>query len=112
MSNVHIFPFHGELDIARKAYIEQELEKVNSCGPQSVAILDLSGIKYIDSSFLNALIHAENHKTSDRAIRIVASGHIERVFTLTALDRLFPIFADLRSACGVDEIDSNAQLAI
>ena len=108
MSNVHIFPFHGELDIARKTYIERELNKVDSCGPQSVAILDLSGVKYIDSSFLNALIHFTNNKVSDAAIRIVAAGHIERVFQLTALDKIFPIFADVRSACGIDESTDSA----
>jgi anti-anti-sigma factor len=110
MPNVHIFPFHGELDNARKAYIEQELDCINSCGPQSVAVLDLSGVKYIDSSFLNLLVHAENNKVSDTTIRIVASGHIERVFSLTALDRLFPVFPDVRSACAFGQAD--VQLAV
>ncbi|HVS46615.1 MAG TPA: STAS domain-containing protein [Verrucomicrobiae bacterium] len=98
MINVHVLSFHGELDIARKSHIEQELDRINLCGPEPVAILDLTDVPYLDSTFLNALARAEHHKVSGARICIVANKRIGRMFEITAFDRVFSVFNDVFSA--------------
>jgi anti-anti-sigma factor len=98
MINVQVLSFHGELDIARKSHIEQELDRINLCGPEPVAILDLTDVPYLDSTFLNALARAEHRKVPGARICIVANKRIGRMFEITEFDRVFSVFNDVFSA--------------
>ena len=111
MTNVHVLSFHGELDMACKAHINRELSRISLLGTDPVAILDLSDVKYIDSTFLNELARAESHKIPGTRICVVASAFILRVLTFTSFDRVIALFEDAISARRfADSIDSAAAI--
>jgi hypothetical protein len=55
MSNVHAVSFSGELDVSAKPLIDRALERIEHFGRQSVAIVALMKMTYLDSTLLIAL---------------------------------------------------------
>lgn len=100
MAKVHVLTLHGEIDLSRKQWIEEELAQIERFGPHSRTIIDLSDVPYLDTTFLNALCRIRAGLVSDgleRAICIVcpSSSHLARIFELTQLDRVFRLFDSL-----------------
>jgi len=102
MNDAHVLTFAGELDISRKQFVARELDRIERFGPQSVTILDLTRVTYLDSTFFNALVHAQK-----RAFNVPPDGRIcvvmrrtygYRLFQLAKLDKMFPLFDDLAAA--------------
>jgi anti-anti-sigma factor len=78
----------GEYDIARKSELEHVFESLPGDGP---AVLDMTRVTYIDSTFLHALgslrVRFEHHPIT----LIVRSEGVRRVLRLVKFDRLFRI---------------------
>ena len=101
MAAAYEFAFHGECDISQKAQIGREFERLGETGPHQTTILDLTDVGYIDTTFLNAMIYAEKRTFPEQAdghLCVAAGRNISRVFTITALDRMFPVFASMALA--------------
>ena len=83
----------GEFDITRAQELSQIEDRLVE--PDCV-VLDLSNVKYIDTTFLRFLINLKRHanKVDRSAVKIVgANAHIQRVLTVTGLSMLFVIEA-------------------
>ena len=99
--NIQVLELHGELDISRQHEIDKKLGQIELLGSDAVTIVDLTDVRYADTTLLNALV--KTHKSVVRelpgsGIFIVAPKHIARIFEITKLNTVFPIFEDVFSA--------------
>lgn len=79
----------GELDLATGARLREVLDPaIRGTG---AVVIDLSGLRFIDSSGLHLLVQAEQQlRDSGRQLVLVrGSGAVHRVFELTQLDLYF-----------------------
>ena len=101
MAQVREFAFHGEYDISQRAAIEKEFKRLRKEGANATTILDLTEVDYVDLTFLNALIGFQKHalnEDADSRLCVAAGQNLSRMFQITALDRMFPVFASMASA--------------
>jgi anti-sigma B factor antagonist len=80
----------GDLDIAVSAELSRELELLLEVGGERVAI-DLSGVAFMDSSALSALVHAHTRakERGQELMLLRPSPACEKVLNITGLDRVF-----------------------
>ncbi len=93
--------FHGDFDISQKAEIERGFEPMRRTGSPRVTILDLTDVSYLDTTFLNAMVGiaqwaVDNH--TDSRLCVAAGRNLSRIFHITALDKMFPVFATMALA--------------
>jgi anti-sigma B factor antagonist len=86
----------GELDLNTIPQVESRLFK--RLRSHAGVVIDLRRLDFIDSSGIGLLIKA--HQADGAPIHtVVASGsQVDRVFTLTRIDRALPIFTDVEAA--------------
>ncbi len=84
--------FHGELDLASARRVEEELERVESAGPEHL-VLDLRGLTFMDSTGLRLITSADSRaREQGRRVTIVQGPDaVKRVFTITRLDERLDI---------------------
>ncbi|NRB21037.1 MAG: STAS domain-containing protein [Rhodobacteraceae bacterium] len=71
-------------------------------GGASRVILDLSEVKFIDSSGLGAIVAAMKQLGSSRKLDLAGlSPMVEKVFRLTRMDTVFDLYASLSEATAV-----------
>ena len=85
----------GEVDIYTAPRLKEELVSLID-GGCSYLIVDLDKVGFIDSSGLGVLVSALRRvREKDGAIRIVCRQEsILRLFKITGLDKVFPVFPD------------------
>jgi anti-anti-sigma factor len=89
----------GELDAATAGQLERSLTTLSP--PPDVLVLDLHGLRFVDSLGLNMLYRArEWARSHGAAVRVVrAPVHVQRLIALAALDGTFgPFYADAAAA--------------
>ncbi len=94
------FAFHGEFDISQKAAIEQRFEPMRETG-STTTILDLTDVRYLDTTFLNAMVALQKWTVNDNTdshLCVAAGRNLSRILHITALDRMFPVFATMALA--------------
>lgn len=82
----------GDLDIAVAGLLGHELDELLDLGAAQVAV-DLSGVQFMDSSALSALVQARE-RARDRAQQFVLlrpSPACAKVLNITGLDRVFGV---------------------
>jgi anti-anti-sigma factor len=101
MSVVREFAFHGDFDISQKAEIALGFEPMRKNGAASMTILDLTGVSYLDTTFLNAMVALQQwavENDPDSHLCVAAGRNLSRIFHITALDKMFPVFATMALA--------------
>jgi anti-sigma B factor antagonist len=89
----------GEVDVYTAPRLKEELVSLISGGCVNV-IVDLEKVAFIDSSGLGVLVSAlRRAREKDGSVRIVCTREsILKIFRITGLDKVFPIFADAAEA--------------
>jgi anti-sigma B factor antagonist len=92
----------GELDLSTVQKVEHELQRLESEGPQVLA-LDLSRLTFLDSSGLRLIVSADQRARRERRRLVVVRGPdtVQRVFSITHLDEQIELVddvADLQSS--------------
>jgi anti-sigma B factor antagonist len=88
----------GEVDLASVAVLHAAVERVRTCGAAEVWI-DLSGVEFIDSTGLSALLAARRALVPERALVLICpDGPALRVIRIAGLDRVFTIRPDRAAA--------------
>jgi anti-sigma B factor antagonist len=84
---VTVLALFGEFDLAGIQQFETELGKLEAAGAK-VVVADLSGLDFMDSSGLRALVMADQRASRDgRRLAIVPGPPaVRRVFEITQLD--------------------------
>ena len=101
MAIVREFAFHGDFDISQKAEIERGFEPMRENGSAATTILDLTDVSFLDTTFLNAMVALQKWTVNDNTdshLCVAAGRNLSRIFHITALDRMFPVFATMALA--------------
>ena len=89
---VGILTVRGELDIASSGALQQELNDLLDAGTQRVEV-DLSGVVFMDSSALSALVgaHERANRQNQHLALLSPSPACAKVLGITGLDRIFDL---------------------
>jgi anti-anti-sigma factor len=81
----------GELDLATAPVLEERLAR--AVRGRATVVIDLSGLKFIDSCGLHTLVRAERQLRSSGGQLVLVRGPraVHRVFELTSLDSHFEV---------------------
>jgi anti-sigma B factor antagonist len=84
----------GELDVATVALFNKRLSEVQQRGCSSL-VLDLSGVSFMDSTGLSAILVAEMHARmrGQRFAVIEGPPHVNELFRLTGVDNFLEIIS-------------------
>jgi anti-sigma B factor antagonist len=90
----------GDIDIHTAPEIRDRLAQLRSAGSTSV-VVDLSGVNFLDSSALGALVAAHRDFTdAGGSLKIAAPrAHVLKVFRITRLSDVIPLFDTVDAAC-------------
>jgi len=95
LGNVCEIKLNGEIDVYTAPRLKEEIVALIDSGCSNV-IVDLEKVAFIDSSGLGVL--AGTTKRAG-AVRIVCTReNILKIFRITGLDKVFPIFSDASEA--------------
>jgi anti-sigma B factor antagonist len=97
-ANVWIVTARGELDYAYCDTFRVAVERVIHDKPRAT-IIDLSGVRYLDSSCLGLLLslHRDYTLAGGRLV-LIASETVDSVLSITRLGSIFPSAPDVESA--------------
>lgn len=89
----------GEIDVYTAPRLKEELVSVVESGCPNV-IVDMEKVGFIDSSGLGVLVSAlRRARERDGVVRIVCTrDNILKIFRITGLDKVFPIYSDMEEA--------------
>ena len=85
----------GELDLSSVGKVEEELRRVEAEGP-SLLVLDLSGLSFLDSTGLRAVVTADERAREKGRRLVVVRGPdaVQRVFSITRLEERLEMVDD------------------
>jgi anti-sigma B factor antagonist len=89
---VNVLPLEGEIDLHVSPRVERSLTSMIAKRPEHV-VVDLSGVTFIDSSGLAALIHAAQD-VKEYGGKLTLSGmntNVRAIFEMARLDQFFLI---------------------
>jgi anti-anti-sigma factor len=91
----------GRIDSSNAAEFDAALKNVQAEGQHSI-VLDLSGVSYMSSAGLRAVLAAHRECTKKRGSLCLAapSERVSEVLSLAGLDSIFTIYDDVTSAVG------------
>jgi len=90
---------NGEVDVYTAPRLKEHLVKCIQGGSTEI-LLDLNGVSFIDSSGLGVLVGAlRRARENSGTIRLVCTReNVLKVFRITGLDKVFPIFDSIEEA--------------
>lgn len=89
----------GEVDVYTAPALKEKLVSLIEGGCVNL-VIDLRNVAFIDSSGLGVLVSAlRRARERDGSVRIVCTrDSILKIFRITGLDKVFPIFSDVAEA--------------
>lgn len=92
--DIHAIELRGEFDLAYAREVEQELKRVEASDAHSI-ILDLSGLRFLDSTGIRLILEAQarSQRDANRLVLLRAPHMVQRVFTIAGVEKMLP-FAD------------------
>lgn len=89
----------GEIDLATQGQLRAELNELIVAG-QVDLVVDLSGVTFVDSTGLGALIGARRrvHAFHGSLALVIPDESVRKVFTITGLEKVFAIHDTLEAA--------------
>ncbi len=94
-----VFRLRGSFDIATAPSVRAALMDAANEGKHDL-IVDLSGVEFLDSTGLGALIgsHRRASENGGHVTLVVADGPISRLLNITGLLRVFPVYRTMADA--------------
>ena len=89
----------GEIDLATQGQLRARLNDLVVAG-QVDLVLDLSGVDFVDSTGLGALLgpRRRGHAFHGSLALVIPNGSVKKVFTITGLEKVFAIHDTLDEA--------------
>ena len=83
----------GEIDVASAPQLRERLLAMAEGNPK-LAVADLSGVTFVDSTALGVLVNGvKRFRTAGGDLRLVVTEpHVAKVFAITGLDDVFSIY--------------------
>jgi len=88
---------YGEIDIANGDELRVMIDSCLGGGAEQL-IVDLSGIRFMDSSGLNVLIGTARRLGSGSFAVVVSRPSIRKILSITGIDHVIPIFESVAGA--------------
>ena len=84
-----VLTLDGELDLVTAPLLQKQLDRAKRS--KGTVVIDLSGLRFIDSSGLSVLVQAERqlHASGGQLVLVSGSPAVRRAFELTSLDHYF-----------------------
>lgn len=101
MLETHVLTFSTDLDISEKWLLRDQFLKIEHFSAGSTTIVDLSRVRFIDTTLINALIHTQKkivHARKSIYLVSAAGSMPARLIELTGMARAFPMFPDVATA--------------
>jgi anti-sigma B factor antagonist len=99
-----IVTVRGEIDIVSAPEFEEKLWTVGS-----TIVVDLRHLDFMDSSGLAVLLRRHAMLDGSSELRLVVKpGIIERLFEVSGIDKVFPIYPDMEAALDGGRPDSSS----
>lgn len=97
---IHVVTLAGELDLSTAPALTERLGVLPHT-PEAAVVVDLSGLTFIDSSGLNALVLAARSRTANGVfVAAGATGHIARVMDVVHLAKSVDVAPSVEEALG------------
>ncbi|MGR3761481.1 STAS domain-containing protein [Roseobacteraceae bacterium NS-SX3] len=94
------------IDAAMAIQFKEDMRAETESGPPRV-ILDLSRVKFIDSSGLGAIVAAMKQLGSGRKLDLAGlTPMVDKVFRLTRMDTIFDLYGSLDEAIAAEKADT------
>ncbi len=87
----------GEIDISTATVLRKAIDSVIQDGTHRL-IVDLENVGFMDSSGLNTLISVIRRLGPGSLLVAASQPHIRRVFSLSGIDQLIPVFGSVAAA--------------
>ena len=99
-----IVTVRGEIDIVSAPEFEEKLSTVGS-----TIVVDLRHLDFMDTSGLAALLRRNATLDGSSELRLIMKpGIIERLFEVSGIDKVFPIYSDVEAAIDGGRPDSSS----
>ena len=91
----------GELDLASVPVFDEAMEKAEAGAPATL-VIDLSGLDFLDSSGLRAIVLADERarQRGGRLAIVPGPETVRRVFEITQLDQRLELVSDAAAVSG------------
>jgi anti-sigma B factor antagonist len=92
--NAFVVSFAGELDLYSAPELKEELRRLVDGGARNL-VVDLTATTFVDSTALGVLLRgAQRLRAVDRGrlAVVVSDENVRRIFTMTGLERVFPLY--------------------
>lgn len=101
LKDIPVIELIGELDSYTCAQFRDAMIDAIDKGHPSV-VVSMAGVEYIDSSGLGTLVGGLKRATENggKIAVVCSSNQIRKVFEITGLEKVFPIFEDEKEAAG------------
>jgi anti-sigma B factor antagonist len=108
-NDAFVISLAGEVDLYTAPEFKQQLLEVISQGARQV-VVDLTSTTFIDSTTLGVLVGGVKRlRESDGQLALVCDDrNITKIFEITGLDRVFPIYATRDEAADKLELPTSA----
>lgn len=109
-ATIPIIDLSGEVDAYTSARFREAMVDLINAGAASL-IISMMKVEYIDSSGLGALVGGLKRSTENggRIIIVCNNPQIRKVFEITGLEKVFPIFENEADALSVLAEDAGAK---
>jgi len=97
VDGIRIVTVIGELDVATRGPLEQQLDTVAMDGASGL-IVDLRRVTFIDSGSIHALFKAGTGFDDSNRVLVIEPGFVRRVLDIVEIHRVFAIEASLSDA--------------
>ncbi|MGA9872215.1 MAG: STAS domain-containing protein [Rhodococcus sp. (in: high G+C Gram-positive bacteria)] len=98
LAGVAVVKAHGEVDLTTAPDLAEAIDKAMASAP-TILVVDLSGVGFLASVGMSALIKARREMGSATTMALVADGPAtRRPMELVGLDAAIPLYSDLASA--------------
>ena len=95
--NAYVVSVEGELDLYSAPELAAELDALVADAPD--VVLDLSGVGFVDSTALGAIVGASRSlRAGGGRLLLVASRDVRMVLELVGLDRILPVYESTERA--------------
>lgn len=102
--DVAVLRLRGEADLHTAPIVRDALDQAIRTGAERI-VVDLTGVTFVDSMMLGVLLGATRRiRPLGGQMRIVVDDpHVRRIFELTLLDRVLPLYPSLGLAVDRDD---------
>ena len=94
----------GEIDVYTAPRLREQLVDLVADGKYHL-VVDMERVDFLDSTGLGVLVGGlKRVRTQDGSLRLVCTqDRILKIFRITGLDKVFPVFASVEAALSADE---------